>query len=88
MSHKRKAKRRARAERELSGPGILDNATVRHPAAEVGRPGDERVLVELTAAEFDELVRLGKRAELLAVADSGDRDKVLEYLAALGIRDG
>ena len=44
-------------------------------------------LVRLSPDEFAELVRLGKRAELLAVADSGDTQKILAYLAELGIRE-
>lgn len=49
----------------------------REPAIEVAR---------LTWAEFKELVRQGRRAQLLAVADSGRADWVDVYLVAWGIR--
>ncbi len=50
----------------------------REPAVEVCR---------LTWAEFKELVRQRKRAQLLAVADSGRPEWVQGYLVGLGIRE-
>jgi hypothetical protein len=44
------------------------------------------VLVTLSWSEFKELLRQGRRAQLLAVADSGRADLVVAYLVALGIR--